>query len=275
MFLIYIYNPINLDLLILKACHFLNKQKNEYNIIIYSTISKTINNNLTILDEKTIDLFYKKIETFDYEYIIELDADDNLDFLLCYQNNLDNYITCNYNENKNINDYFTIDESNSFAKINKKLQSIKQLNNFPSSIKIYNIHNLKKIDWFNTMQYLHNKCIELNININNDKLLIIYQLLYPQYINLNINKLDYIYSNMWDIFKDTNEIKEDATIIEDTNILENEWTLSYRPDVWLIKRSSCKNLLNNYILTLENTKLKKNCVKDPLFRITFGVYRLV
>jgi hypothetical protein len=136
------------------------------------------------------------------------------------------------------------------------------------------------------MQYLHDKCIELNISINDEKLLIIYQLLYPQYINLNINKLDYIYPNMSEIIEDKeNNIelnKEDKFEIFDNNIifddditLESNWSVYYKPDIWLIKRSACKNLLTNHILTLEYTQLKKNCVKenknDPTDKINISV----
>jgi hypothetical protein len=291
MILINIINTNNLDFLILNINTFLNKIKelnNQYDLIIYSNETPKENCSLNIQKYDIEHYFYKHINDTNYNYIIEINDLINLNFILSYKLESIEYINCNV-INNNIGDYFSIEDQDKFNKINKHFN--KNINNFSNSIKIYNVKNLKKINWFNTMDYIYNKCIELNININNQKLIILYQLLYPQYIHLEdiqhidiqiehpndiqINKIDIQIENPNDI--QSNDIDIQIENLNDTDIqIENTNDIQIiKSDIWLLKKSSCKRLLNNYVLTIENTVLKKNSVKenkyDPTDKISVGV----
>jgi hypothetical protein len=247
MILIYINNNHeNLELLISNVNIFLSKSKllnKQFNIIIYSKQNIIINHNIKIISTNFI---YENIENIEYEYIIEIDDHINLNIFLSYEFNINNNITCNYTNNK-LEYYFTKDEIKLLSNISKKKFINIDVDNILDSIKIYNINNLKKVNWFNTMQYLHNKCNELNIDINNKKLLILFQLLYPQYIQLE---------KFEEHIEDT--VEEHIEDIVEINIQEK----IQKPNVWLIKQSACKKLLTNYVICLEDTYLKKNRVKE-------------
>jgi hypothetical protein len=264
MILIYIYNTKNLDLLISNVNIFLSKS-NIFNVVIYSNIISTIIHNITIINYETPTyILYDNIE---YEYVIEVDDNFDLNILLSYEFDTNNIITCNYTNNK-LENYFSEEEVKLLPKIIKN-KSI-NINNIPDSIKIYNLNNLKKINWFNTMNYLHNKCNELNININNQKLLILFQLLYPQYITLEEFKIKYIEEVEEKVVNEeveekvVNEDVEEKVIFEEVKKIKKQINQIYyrNSDVWLIKKSACKILLNNYILCLEDTILKKNNVRE-------------
>jgi len=282
--IIYIYNVTNIDLFILNVNIFLNKLKllnnNLYDIIIVSNHIPTINHNIKIISEN---LIFKNIENSNYENIIEIDYSIDLNTFLSYEFNKDNYITCNYT---NYNNCFSDDDLKILPKITKRIDINTIINNIPDSIKIYNLNNLKKINWINTMDYLQKKCKELNVDVNNQKLLILFQLLYPQYITLQ--EFDKYIEKEVKIKETTIEDKEyekiKETIIEDNkqdekikeNIIEEEIIEDNTiKNIWLIKRSSCKVLLNNYVLSIEDTILKKNCVRenktDPTDKINIRI----
>lgn len=282
--IIYIYNVTNIDLFILNVNIFLNKLKllnnNIYDIIIVSNHIPTINHNIKIISEN---LIFKNIENSNYENIIEIDYSIDLNTFLSYEFNKDNYITCNYT---NYNNCFSDDDLKILPKITKRIDINTIINNIPDSIKIYNLNNLKKINWINTMDYLQKKCKELNVDVNNQKLLILFQLLYPQYITLQ--EFDKYIEKEVKIKETTIEDKEyekiKETIIEDNkqdekikeNIIEEEIIEDNTiKNIWLIKRSSCKVLLNNYVLSIEDTILKKNCVRenktDPTDKINIRI----
>ena len=260
MIIIYIYNKSNLTLLITNVHNFLNKSNllnKQFDITIYSNVIPSINHDLKIVNYDHSNYYLcKNIESIEYEYVIEMDDNFDLNILLSYDFNSNNNIVCNFINNK-LENYFSDDDIKLLPKIIKNKNT--NINNFPDSIKIYNLDNLRKINWINTMDYLQNKCKELNIDVNNQKLLILFQLLYPQYITLQ----------EFEKYKEV-EVKEDEKIIE----IKKEILIK---NIWLIKRSSCKVLLNNYVLSIEDTILKKNCVQenkaDPTDKINIRIGR--
>jgi len=252
MILIYIYNTKNLELLISNVNIFLEKQHSLFDIIIYSNQTPTTNHNLQILSYNVDDyFFYPNVKNSTYDFIIEINDTVDLNIFLSFFVDYEKYISCNY---KMINNYFNENDLKLIPNITKKKNIDLNVNSIPDSIKIYNVNNLKKINWVNTMEYIHNKCIEFDININNEKLLVLYQILYPQYIELQELK-DYIEKNE-DEEQKSNELTSEYKKLE-------LYTHEYKKEnIWLIKRSACKKLLNNYVVSIDNTYLKKNNVKE-------------
>lgn len=276
MILIYIHNTQNIELLISNVNIFLNKSKilNKYfDIVIYSSQNASITHNLNIIDNSN-DFFYKNLEHSNHNYIIEVDDTVNLNIFLSYEFNKhdNNYIISNYNNS--ISNYFTEDD---IKKISKKTITTVKIQT-PDSIKIYNLNNLKKISWYNTMHYLHNKCNELHIYINDKKLLILFQLLYPQYIELQKfeeyiekepeiieikqEKIEVILEELEELEEELVEEQEDINLDKIEEIIREIERKFKNSTVWLIKQSACKKLLNDYVQCLENTYLKKNSIKE-------------
>jgi len=239
-------------------------------------------------------LIHNIIKTTNHNFIIELDNIKDLNYFLDNYK-LTEYISSNYTNN-NLQHYFTSNEIILLGKINKKFNNLNITH--IGTIKIYNVHGLKKLGWSNTIDYLYNKCNELNIEINNEKLLILYQILYPQYINLmEINlilepelepklepKLEpelepelELESELELELEPTKEPIIEPLTTEIINSIPNllldalNTIMNKKYNIGLIKRSSCKLLLDGHIICIENTYLKKNRVKvnkyDPHDRI--------
>jgi hypothetical protein len=216
--------------------------------IINSNEEQIINENIIYINDSILDIYQ---HFNNYKYCIEINENTNLKYILDYE-------SCEYINNIYINDIFTKRYHFTTEEMNKIIFFYKYniLNNpliVNNDSTIFNINGLNKINWFNTIQYLYNKCIELNIDINNDKLMALYQMFYPQYVNLKEQQV---------IIED-----EDKHVITDDEIiselLQETKEINYkRPDVWLIKKTACKQLFDNRIICIENTYLKKNCVKE-------------
>jgi hypothetical protein len=259
MILIYsiIKNDFNINSFISKLNNYLNANINNYDDIItcilFTTIDLNIMNIGNVKIKKMDTLFFNYKEYFsNYNYCIEVDQNTNLNTIL-------NYTTCQYisltNTNTRTNIFFTSEEIEKIQKINKnvKIDYNQYIDFSDKNIKFFNIQGLNKLNWFNTIQYLYDKCIEFNIDINNEKLLVLYYMLYSQYINFI-------------------EIQEDEVgvinVISEVDVVKPE---DIKLSLWLIKKTACKQLLDNRVQLIENTYLKKDCVKknkhDPFDKI--------
>ena len=257
----------------------LNKDTIEINYLLFivnNNEEHIINENIIYINNSILDIY----QYFnDYKYCIEINQNTDLRHILDYEsceyiNNIftNNIITKNY--------YFTTEEMNKIIFFNKYniLNNPLVVNN---NSTIFNINGLNKINWFNTIQYLYNKCIELNIDINNEKLIALYQMFYPQYTNyieqqvIKEEEEQVIIEEDEQVIIEENEqviIEEDEqVIIEEEQVITDDEIISEllqetiiykKPDVWLIKKTACKQLFDNRIICIENTYLKKNCVKE-------------
>ena len=148
----------------------------EYNINLLDiqkyTSNKVIINNLSLLGAYYV---YNIINT---NYLIVLRP-----FIYCNHKILMNinsikYLgTCQYNNDLG-NFFETINKV--FIKINKNYKQNK-LNNYANgAIKIYNVKNLKKINFFSIIQNYYNTIKNLNMEINDDILINLYKVSNPE-----------------------------------------------------------------------------------------------
>jgi hypothetical protein len=225
-----------------------------------------LNNNHDIKNNLLSFYAYKLFKN--YTYCIELDFNFNqsLDLKNINQNQ---YNICSGFSTLLLNELFTNSELEVIKKLNKNINLSLFNNKIISNFKICNISSLHINTFYENIIYIYNKLLLDNINVSTIQLYTIYQLIYPNYITFNLLETINELSSESDEIFNNNESN-----ISKKNIVKQNIN-NYKNIDWFVIRSHFKKLNNNTILSLKNTFLKKNKIRenklDPKDKINFPI----
>jgi hypothetical protein len=282
-----IYNNEYQDIKKYLDCFAKIKLPNNNKYIIGDNIPFTEMKNIKILhvDNKLLPFYTYKLFK-NYTYCIELELDYNaiinVDDInvrdICTGYKIVNSLTDIFNENS-LEKIKLINKNINFSLFNNKI-----INNF----KIYNISSLHNNTFYENIVYIYEKFLSNNVILTNIQLFTIYQLLYPNYISYVLLETikELIEEEVGDIINNNLKIldeKLDNNLETNLKIKINDSYFNYyfRNNIdttnWYVIKKYFKIINNNTILSLQDTYIKKNGVKenknDPYDKINLPIGR--
>lgn len=226
-----------------------------------------------------------------YTYCIELDFNfyHNIDLNNINKNQYN--IWSGYNTILSLNEIFTNLELEVIKKLNKNIKLSLFNNKIVNNFKICNVSSLHINTFYENIIYIYNKLLSNNINVSTMQLYTIYQLLYPNYITFNLLETIYELSKSDEtcLYPPTciEILDESPEQLSEELLEELPEELIYQNNIdiiiknqeidWFVIRSHFKKINNNKIISLQNTYLKKDRIKenklDPDDKINLPINR--
>ena len=181
--------------------------------------------------------------------------------------------------NNTILDLFSVED---LKKINKTINTSIKLLDYSNNTVLFNINGLIKISFFETIQYLYEKCKDLNIVVSLEQLLSLHQILYPLYVetieeNICIDEQLDEPEELYKLEEPIDLCKPDELYnLNKSYELNNYEIIIIKPKIiWLINKDHCKAILNKRVICCYNTILKKHSVRenknDPTDKIRISI----
>jgi len=172
--------------------------------------------------------------------------------------------------NNTILDLFSLED---LKKLNKTFDTSIKLLDYSNNTVLFNINGLIKISFFDTIQYLYEKCKNLNIVVSLEQLLSLHQILYPSYIEI-IEKNTCIDEQL-DKSEELYILDKPEKLNKTEELNNSEITIIKPKIIWLINKDHCKAIINKRVICCYNTILKKHSVRenknDPTDKIRISI----